>query len=139
MTDDANDPGELKKKALDLYAELTKQVITLCVVVIGTFVAGLRLFDLSKVAVNYQVVGGLVLLFLSVAVGLLGYGRLIGLSKKDVYDLNDKTLLWFGKIQQGAFFVGTALLAAWMVAPPNGSDAPTNTDDAKVQSERGAG
>jgi len=139
MTDDASEPGELKKKALDLYAELTKQVITLCVVVIGSFVAGLRLFDLSKVAVNYQVVGGLVLLFLSVAVGLLGYGRLIGLSKKDVYDLNDKTLLWFGKIQQGAFFVGTALLAAWMVSPPNGSNAPTNTDDAKVQSERGAG
>ena len=111
----------IHEKALELYSELTKQVITLCVFVITSFVAGLKLFDLESDNFSLVILVGIMSLFASIACGLLGYGRMVGMIKQNSLDLTDATLMNFGRLQQILFFVGTGLLVFWMVSLANSS------------------
>ena len=72
------DLGERQKKAFDLFAEMTKQVISLAVAAIGFVLTVSKLNGATGSAPAVRLELPLALLVVSTVFGILALGRLIG-------------------------------------------------------------
>jgi hypothetical protein len=102
--------------AVALYADLTRNLITLCTAVIGFFAVTDKVFGTDFPARTWPFFLGLALFVGSTAAGLLVQGRLIVLAEQATPVAGDRTLKPLAQAQQLAFFFGLASLAAWLFA-----------------------
>ena len=102
-------------KPIEIYEKMTAQVVSLCVFVIGTVVAGLKVLGVTWQALDGLATFGLAALLVSLALGLLTYGRLVHLAQPETFDSNDRALVICGSIQHLSFFAGVGLLVYWIL------------------------